>query len=40
MFAYLDTSKMSWIIYRPDLHKYRLEEKKIKRVANGWLWFN
>ena len=35
MFAYLDTSKMKWIICRPDLHNLQTRRKKIKRVAGG-----
>ena len=36
MLVYLDTSKMWWIIYRPDLHNLQTRRKKIKRVASSY----
>ena len=35
MFVYLDTSKMQWIIYRPDLHNLQTRIKRMKRVASS-----
>ena len=36
MFVYPDTSKMQWIIYRPDLHNLQTRRKKFKRVVSGY----
>ena len=35
MFVYLNTSKMKWIICRPDLYNLQTKRWKIKRLASG-----
>ena len=35
MFVHVDTSKMQWIIHRPDLDNLHTRRKKTKRVASG-----
>ena len=35
MFVYLDTFKMEWLIYRPDLNNLQTKTKENKRVANS-----